>query len=132
MHSDEFEDKVLGERISGGRARDGELRVHTVSRYVVANLRHCVADIGIGGQQVMMLARIPLHERGQLLGDGLEQSNDHPDRCCLHVAAELVDGGSVGYTVVAIKLYALPNGKKYGCEDEDRGSILELVAAVDA
>ena len=44
---------------------------------------------------MVMLVGIPFTECRELLGDGLEETNDDTNWGRLHVIAELVDGGSV-------------------------------------
>lgn len=54
-----------------------------------------IAHGRIGVEQIVMLARIPLVESWELLRDGLEETYNDPNWCCLHVVAELLHGDSV-------------------------------------
>lgn len=92
---------------------------------------HCVANGGVGSQQVVVLPGVPLGEAGELLADGAEEADDDTDRSALHVIAELPDGLLVGYAVVAIELHELPDGKKNGSKHEDGWPVLQLVTRVD-
>lgn len=129
-HLDEFAGRVLARKLAAIQ-KETRIQSPTVSRYVLADLRHCVADVGIRSQQVMMLGGIPLQERWQLLGYRLKQSDNHANWCCLHVIAELVDSRRIRHPVVTIELHALPDGKKYCGKYEYRRPVLEFVAAVD-
>lgn len=98
---------------------------------VLADLGHGLADGDVVVQQVAVLGGVPVHEGGQLLGDGVEQADNDADGSGLHVAAELVDGSGIGHAVVAVELHLLPDGKQDGSQHEDGGPVLEALTAVD-
>ena len=58
---------------------------------MLTDFRHRGAHVRVRVQQVVVLLRLPIGERGELLRDRLEQAHNHPHGCRLHVAAELVD-----------------------------------------
>ena len=100
--------------------------------HMILHFGHGVADGDVVVQQLPVAASIPLGEGRKLLGDGVEETDDDADRCCLHVVAELVDGGLVRNAVVAVELHLFPDSKQDGGEHEDCGPVLESVTAVHA
>lgn len=113
----------------------------------MSDLGHGLADIRVGGKQLVVLAGLPIGESGQFLGNSLKKSDDNTDRSRLHVVAELVNGrdilksrlvmlivkntvGSYRNTVMAVKLHFLPNSEKNSSQDENGGPVLEPVTTV--
>lgn len=113
----------------------------------MSDLGHSLADIRIGGKQLVVLAGLPIGESGQFLGNGLEKPDDDTNRGRLHVVAELVDSrdilkdilvkvdpqkynGSYRNTVMAVELHFLPNSKEDRSEDEDGRPVLEPITAI--
>nr|POE47236.1 hypothetical protein CFP56_00568 [Quercus suber] len=116
----------------GGRGeRERDQSRLTIFVHVTLDLGQGVTDGGVGVEKVVVFARVPLLEAGQLGGDGLEEADDDADGRRLHVLAELVDGLLVRDAVVAVELHLLPDGEQDGGEHEDGGPVLELVARVD-
>lgn len=113
----------------------------------MSDLGHGLADIRVGGKQLVVLASLPVSESGQLLGNSLEKADDDTDRGRLHVVAELVDSrdvlrstlvisiakntvGTYWNTVVAVKLHLLPNSEENCSQNEDSRPVLEPITTV--
>ena len=79
-----------------------------------------------------MSSGLPLSESRQLLGDGMEETDDDTDGSGLHIVAELVDGSGVWNTVTRIELHLFPDSQENGGEHEDRGPVLEPITTVHA
>lgn len=62
---------------------------------VMSDLGHCLAHIGVGSKQLMMLASFPVSESRQFLGNSLEKSDNDTDGGRFHVMTELVNGGNI-------------------------------------
>ncbi|KAI6775325.1 hypothetical protein HG530_002083 [Fusarium avenaceum] len=92
---------------------------------------HSLANRGVVVKKVTVLAGIPVGEGGELLGDGVEETHNNTNRCCLHVGTELVDSDRVGDTVVAVELHLLPDGQEDGGNHEDGRPVLHLLTTVD-
>lgn len=115
----------------------------------MSDLGHSLADIRVGGKQLVVLAGLPIGESGQFLGNSLEKPDDDTNGSRLHVVAELVDGrdilksilvkfypqkytGTYRNTVMAVKLHFLPNSKEDCSEDVDGRPVLKPITAVHA
>jgi len=93
---------------------------------------HSLTDGDIVVEELTVSSRLPFREGRELLGDGVEETNNDTDGGCLHVVAELVDSSSVGDSVVAIELHLFPDGEKDGGDHEYGGPVLEPIAAIHA
>lgn len=115
---------------------------------MMSDLGHGLADIRVGGKQLVVLAGLPISESGQFLGDSLEESDDDTDRSRFHVVAELVNSrdilrsrrlvisfvknmaGTYWNTVMAVKLHFLPNSKENCSQNEDSRPVLKPITTV--
>lgn len=100
--------------------------------HMILHFRHGITDRHVVVEELSMAPGIPFGERGELLRDSVEEANDDSNWCGFHVIAELVDRGLVGHAVMAIELHLFPDSQQDGGEHEDRGPVLESVAAVHA
>ena len=64
-------------------------------RNVLPNLSHGLANIKVGGKQLVVLACLPVSESRQLLGNSLEKADNDTHGCGFHVMAELVNGRDI-------------------------------------
>jgi len=78
---------------------------------VMSDFCHRLADVRIGSKQVMMFACLPISESWQLLGDGLEETNNNTDRSRFHISAKLVNSRNIRNTVMTVELHFLPDSK---------------------
>lgn len=62
---------------------------------MLADFGHRVAHIRVGIEQMVVLLRFPVGKGGQFLRDGLEETNNHPNRRGLHIVAELLHRRSI-------------------------------------
>lgn len=98
---------------------------------MLSHFSHSLADGDVVVKKVAVLAGVPVGEGRELLGDGVEETNNDSNRGCLHVGAELVHSDGVGDTVVAVELHLLPHGEQDGGNHEDGRPVLHLLTAVD-
>lgn len=78
-----------------------------------------------------VLAGVPLHEAGELLADGLEETDNNTNGSALHVVAELLDLLLIRLAVMAVELHQLPDGKQDRGNHEDGRPVAKLVTLVD-
>lgn len=116
---------------------------------MMADLCHRLADVRVGGKQMMVLAGLPIGESRQFLRDSLEKTDNDPDRSRFHVVAEFVYSRDIlmrhklvkhslstiivktyGNTVMAVKLHFLPNSKQNRSQDKDSRPVLKPITTV--
>jgi len=100
--------------------------------HMILHFRHGITDGDIIVEELAMTSCVPFGEGRKLLGDGVEEANDHTHGSGFHVVAELVHCSLIGDTVVAVELHLFPDGKEDGCKHEDCRPVLETITAVDA
>jgi len=100
--------------------------------YMFPHLSHGLTDSDVIVEKLTVSSCLPLGECRKFLRDGVEETNDDTNWGSLHVVAELIDGSSVGNSVMAIELHFFPDGEKDRGNHEDRGPVLQSVSAVYA
>jgi len=83
-------------------------KVGFVLHHMVTDLSHCIANVLVRGEEVVMFGSVPFQETGQLLRNSLEEAHDDANRRRLHIVTELFHGGSIRNSVMAVKLHAFP------------------------
>ena len=104
----------------------------TMLGYVSSHFSHRLADCNVVVEKLTMSASVPIGESRKFLAYGVEETHNDTNWSGLHIAAELVDSSSVGYTVVAVELHLFPNSKEDGGNHKNRWPVLQSVATVDA
>jgi len=99
---------------------------------MILHFRHGITDSDVVVEELTMSSCIPFGERGKLLGDGVEETNNDTNWSGFHVIAELINSSRIRNAVVAIKLHFFPDSKEDGGKHEDRGPVLEPVTTVHA
>ena len=97
-----------------------------------SHFSHGLTDGDVVVEKLTVSSGLPFSEGRKLLGDGVEETDNDTNWGGLHVVAELVYGGLVGDTVMAVELHLFPDGEENGGDHEDRRPILQSVSAVDA
>jgi len=132
---DELRQELVGQGVEVSSVKLGvrsSLEVGFMLDHMILHFRHGITDSDIVVEELTMSSCIPFSERGKLLGDGVEETNDDTDWGSFHVVAELVNSSRIGNTVVAIELHLFPDSKEDGGKHEDRGPVFEPVTTVHA
>lgn len=62
---------------------------------MVANFSHCLTYVKVRIEKLVVLAGVPIRESRELLGNGLEETNNDTNRGGFHIVAEFVHGRDI-------------------------------------